>query len=622
MGYNRASIRIPWIPSPAGRRNYTGPGRMPLPKTPAKTWRLLAHDYATVERLASSLRLPPLVAQMLLNRGVDRPEQARRFLDAPLTGLHPPESLPGVEDAADRILAAVRAGKKICVYGDYDVDGISGSAILLRGLSLLNAEVDLYVPHRLEEGYGLNCEALRKIADEGAALVVTVDCGIASLVEAEQARRLGLELIITDHHEFKEQLPGAEVLVHPRLPNTDYPFGWLSGAAVAFKLAWALAQKACGSTRVTPRFRDFLLDAVALASLGVVADVVPLHDENRILVRHGLSRIRQAPLPGLKALCEIAGLMPGNGVRASDVAFKIAPRINAAGRLGRARLAVDLLTTGQPEKAADLARYLEEQNFQRQNLERQMVQEAHQLIEAEGRAGDPALVLARRGWHPGVIGIVASRMAETYARPALLIALPIKEDPAGRPPLGQGSARSVPGFALHEALAACGDLLEAHGGHHAAAGFRIRQGNLQAFRDRFCDYTVSKRPNGPGSSLLVLDAETPLSALTLGLVRDLDRLEPFGADNRKPLFLAGDLRVVGDPRRVGAAERHLSFRVRQHASILKAFAFGMGDRLSELMSAGGACCLAFTPKLNEWHGWRSVDLEVSDFQPGPRAHLG
>lgn len=221
---------------------------------------------------------------------------------------------------------------------------------------MLNAQVELYLPHRLEEGYGLNSEALRLIAHNGAELVITVDCGIASIKEAEEARRLGLELIVTDHHEFKDRLPDASVLVHPRLPGTSYPFGKLSGSAVAFKLAWALAQRDCGGTKVTPRFREFLMDSVALASLGVVADVVPLHDENRILVRHGLNRLRQAPSPGLRALCETAGLKPGGDVRASDVGYRLAPRLNAAGRLGTAHRVVELLTTQQPEVAVDLAR--------------------------------------------------------------------------------------------------------------------------------------------------------------------------------------------------------------------------------------------------------------------------
>jgi single-stranded-DNA-specific exonuclease len=601
----------------------------------AKTWRLLPHDRTAVERVATALNLGPIGAQLLLNRGLADPAEGRRFLDAPLVGLHPPDLLPGVPEAADRLLAAAQAGRRICVYGDYDVDGVTGSAILLGVLRLVGATPDLYVPHRLEEGYGLNSDALRQIAEAGASTVVTVDCGIASLEEADEAKRLGLELIVTDHHEFKDTLPAAAVLVHPRLPGASYPFGKLSGSAVAFKLAWALAQRACGSPKVTPRFRDFLLDAVGLAALGIVADVVPLHDENRILVRHGLQRLRQTTLPGLRALCACAGLSPGAELRASDIGFKIAPRLNAAGRLGCARLVVDLLTTTKEEQALQLARYLEEQNTQRQTIERRMVSEARKMVEEQGRGDDPALVLAHAGWHAGVIGIVAGRLADMYARPALMIALP-KPPPLSPPKLGGdkgggeglharvgvGSGRSVPGFALHEALRACNDLLLGHGGHAAAAGLRILPEYIDAFRARLCDYTAAHFPAGPPTPTLTLDAEVPLSALTYGLLDDLDRLEPYGADNLRPLFLAGGLRVVGEPRKIGGGERHLSFRVSQQGTTLRAIAWSMADRAEELMSAGGACCLAFTPRLNEWQGWRSIDLEVTDFQPGAEARLG
>jgi single-stranded-DNA-specific exonuclease len=594
-----------------------------------KTWRLLPHDRAAVERLSAALQVGPIVAQLLLNRGLGDPTSARRFLDAPLNGLHPPEQLPGVPEAVERIHAAVAAGRRICVYGDYDVDGVTGSAILLTGLKLLGASVEVYVPHRLEEGYGLNVEALRQIAESGASLVITVDCGIASLEEAEEAKRLGLELIVTDHHEFKDTLPNAAVLVHPRLPGTNYPFGKLSGSAVAFKLAWALAQRACGSTKVTPRYRDYLLDCVALAALGVVADVVPLHDENRILVRHGLHRLRQMSLPGLQALCTCAGLAPDTPLRAGDIGYKIGPRLNAAGRLGCARLVVDLLTTPREEQAIQLARYLEEQNTQRQTLERRTVSEARKMIEEQARGDDAALVLAHADWHAGIIGIVAGRLVEQYARPTLIIALPsptLEADERGSEGrhirVGVGSGRSVSGFALHEALRACDDLLLGHGGHAAAAGFRVLPENIDAFRARLCDYTAARFPDGPATPRLILDAEVPLSALTLGLLADLDRLEPYGAENRRPLFLAGGLQVMGEPRKVGAGERHLSFRVSQQGTVLKAIAWSMAERVEELMSEGGACCLAFTPKLNEWQGRRNVDLEVVDFQAGAEAQLG
>ena len=587
--------------------------------TPPKTWRLLPRDGAAAGSLARSLNVSPLVAQLLLNRGVSGPDAARRFLDAPLNGLHPPESLPGLTEAADRIWAAVGAGRRVCIYGDYDVDGVTGTSILLTTLRAIGATVDFYVPHRLLEGYGINAEALRQIASTGASVVVTVDCGIASIEEAVEAKRLGLELIVTDHHEMKETLPDAAVLVHPRLPGTSYPFGGLCGAGVAFKLAWALAMRKCGGEKVNETLREVLLDGVALAALGVIADVVPLQDENRILVRYGLGRLKSKPPLGVQAIIEAAGVE--GDVRASDVGFRIAPRINAVGRLGEAMIAVDLLTTHRRERAVDLARRLEYLNEQRQKLERDTLARARELIERDGHEGAPALVLASPDWHGGVVGIVAGRLAEQYGRPALMITLPKASDDGDKAALATGSGRSGGTVALHEALKECGELLIGHGGHAAAAGFRLLPHNVGAFRERFCACVAKHFPEGAPMPELVLDDEAPLSALTVGLLKDLDKLEPYGAENRRPLFLASNLRIQGEPKKVGQGERHLSFRVGQGPFALKAIAWGMADRIPELLSAGGACCLVFTPRRNDWQGRTTVDLEVTDLQPGAEARL-
>jgi single-stranded-DNA-specific exonuclease len=328
----------------------------------------------------------------------------------------------------------------------------------------------------------------------------------------------------------------------------------------------------------------------------------------------------------LQALSAAAGLAPGADLRASDIGFKLAPRLNAAGRLGCARHVVELLTETRPELAADRARYLEEQNAKRQALERRMVAEAREMIESEGRGDDAALVLSRLDWHAGVLGIVAGRLAELYAKPSCMIALQPSRavtapQDAAHARVGLGSARSIPGFALHEALRACDEVLLSHGGHHAAAGFRILPENIDAFREKLCQYTAAQYPGGTPAPSLVLDAEVPLGVLTFGLLRDLDRLEPYGADNRKPVFLAGGLSVVGEPRKVGNGERHLSFRVGQSGTVLKAIAWGVADRAEELMSAGGSCSLAFTPRRNEWQGRSSIDLEVVDFQAGKETRL-
>jgi single-stranded-DNA-specific exonuclease len=385
---------------------------------------------------------------------------------------------------------------------------------------------------------------------------------------------------------------------------------------VAFKLAWALAVRHCGNEKVTERLRNYLLDALCLATLGLVADVVPLCDENRILVRAGLNRLREKPPLGIKALIDSAKISPDGPIRSEDIGFKLAPRINAAGRLGCARMVVEMLTTPNPDKARQVAEWLESENGRRQALERKMVHQAKDLLELEVTDGLSAVVLAHADWHPGVVGIVAGRLVEHLGKPVVLFAL---KDGAE---VVTGSGRSIPGFELHEALKACDDLLAGHGGHAMAVGAKIRPADIDAFRRRFQEYAARHFPCGaPPAPCLRLDAEVPLSALTPGLLRDLDRLEPYGADNPRPRFLAGGLEIVGEPRRIGKDERHLNFRVKQGGTSIRAVAWGMGERLDELVSADRKCCVAFTPRVNEWQGHRTIEMEVTDFQPGAVAKL-
>ncbi|MBN9521558.1 DHH family phosphoesterase, partial [bacterium] len=438
-----------------------------------KVWRLLPQNPDAAHRLAGSLRVSPVVAQLLLNRGIAQTDDARRFLDGTLAGLHTPALLPDVPAAAERLFRAVVEKRRVCVYGDYDVDGVTGTAILVLLLNKLGGVVEFHVPHRLSEGYGLNSARLRELAANGVSVVVSVDCGIASVEEADEAKAAGLELIVTDHHEMRTTddgtpvLPAAAALVHPRLPGSEYPFGELSGAGVALKLAWEVARLASGGAKTTPELREFLLDAVGLAALGLVADVVPLHDENRLLVKYGLNRIAERPSVGL--------------------------RLNAAGRLQCARMVVDLLTTTNTGKAQQLAAYLEDLNQQRQTLERKITQQAKDLIDADGLAAAPGLVVWSPDWnegHQGVVGIVAGRLAETYGRPALVIATRTDED------IAVGSGRSIPDFPLHLALKACERHLIGHGGHAAAAGFKLRPASIPALRDAFAEYATNHFPAG------------------------------------------------------------------------------------------------------------------------------
>lgn len=547
------------------------------------------------------------VAQLLVNRGVTDPAAAKRFLDPALGALHPPETLPGAPKAADLVVEALRAGRRIRVFGDYDADGVTGTAILVRLIDQLGGTVDFHIPHRLDDGYGLNVDAIRKAKDDGVGLLITVDCGITAVEEAIVARELDLRLIITDHHEFRDELPAADALVHPRLPG-GYPFAGLSGAGVAFKLAWVIAQRASANERVTPELREHLMDAVGLAALGLVADVVPLRDENRIFVRHGLARIVAKPSLGLKALVETCKLKDAK-ISAEDVGFKLAPRLNAAGRLGCALLVVELLTTKSPVKAREIAECLDGFNAQRQTIERRIASHAREMLQGRDHSNEPAIVLGSEEWHQGVVGIVAGRLTEQFGKPTILVALRPNDEPS------TGSGRSIPGVALHELLNDCDDVLLGHGGHAAAAGIKVQPSRLDEFRKRFLASVAKRCPAGLPRPRLLLDSEVPLSALTFALLKEIDKLEPYGAENSKPRFLAAGLMIDSPPKRIGAEGRHLSFRVRQGQANVRAVAFGMGERLDELMSAGGACSLAFVPKLNEWQGRRTVEIEVVDFQP-------
>jgi len=577
----------------------------------AKLWRIQRHDGAQIHALSQAAGVPAAVAQLLAARGLTGVEAIREFLDCKLTSLRDPALLGGVTDAAARLMSAVRERRKITVYGDYDVDGMTAAALLLQCLRLLGGEANFYVPRRLEEGYGLNEEALRQLAAAGTKVVVTVDCGISAVAEAAVAAELGLELIITDHHEFAAELPQAAAIVHPRLPGSNYPFAGLSGAGVAHKLAWELCRQADGAKKVSPRMRDYLMSALGLAALGTVADCVPLVDENRVLVQHGMKSIFERPGEGLAALIRVAALAEKKSLDSEDVAFALAPRLNAAGRLGQAELGVELLTTTDPVRAQALAEYVNGLNGDRQSLERSIYLTAHkQIVEKFDAENDAAFVLADVEWHPGVIGIVAGRLAEKYHRPVILIAL----DRLGVKP-GTGSARSAPGLELHKALAACTHHLVGHGGHAAAAGLKIEEKKLDDFRAEFCEYVAAemKKPSVAGPELLI-DAEMPLSTLTLETLNQINRLGPFGQGNARPTFCAVGLTLDEPPKKIGGGQRHLSLKLSQYRNSIRAVSFGNADWAEELEKLDGPIDVAFRPVINEFRGRRTVEMQVVDWR--------
>lgn len=576
-----------------------------------KPWRFAPHDVGLVRDVSRELRLPALVAQVLVARGHTSGESATAFLQSRLMDLHEPDLMPNLSEAADRIVAAARSGRRITIYGDYDVDGVTATSLLWHCLRLAGATVDYYIPHRMEEGYGLNCEALRQLHEEDPQrLIVTVDCGIASVAEAALARELGLELIVTDHHEMSAELPAAACLVHPRLPGSSYPFGQLCGAGVAFKLAWGICQRLGDGKKASPQMREFLLGAVGLAAVGTVADCVPLVDENRVLVRFGLSSLVERCTPGLKALLQISGLGDKRQLDADDIGFVLAPRINAVGRLGQARLAVELLTTDNKERALALAKYLDELNQNRQTVERRMLKQAKELI-AENSAWQesPALVLAHADWHPGVIGIVASRVAEHFQKPAILISLSRQDN------VGQGSGRSFARFDLHAGLTACAQHLKSFGGHQAAAGLKIEADRIDAFRADFCEFVRQTHEVTHSDLELAIDAEVRLADLTRDAITMLDKLGPFGRENPRPIFAASRCELAEPPRKVGEGERHLMLRLRHYNTVMKAICFGAADWADEMVAAGGPISVCFAPMINSFNGYENVELKLIDWRP-------
>ena len=580
----------------------------------SKEW-IISPPWEQCDAVAARWRVPPLVAQVLYNRGLDGTDRPTDFLDPRLRNLHLPRELPGAAAAAKAIVQAIRRDQSIVLYGDYDVDGMTGVAILWHLLSIAGARVSFYVPHRLAEGYGLNCNALRTLVADGTDLIVSVDCGVTAVDAARVVREAGATLIITDHHQPGPALPQDTIIVHPSVGGS-YPNEHLCGAGVAFKLAWAIAQVLSnsvpqppgltGAQKVTDTYRKFLHEALALAALGTVADVVPLVGENRIIARHGLALLPATPFVGLRVLMESAGLR-GTKVDGHDVGFKLAPRLNAAGRMGHARLAVELLTRATEDRAREIALYLEEQNRARQTTERRITKQACDMVQRRGMDGDAcrAIVLAGEGWHAGVIGIVASRLVDRYHRPAVLIAL---EDGHG-----QGSARSVPSFDLHQALGRCASHLTEFGGHAMAAGLKIRTEQVPPFTEAFTDVANNALTGADLRETLRIDAQVPLSCLDLPTVEALTGLGPFGTGNPRPRLATDWVELAAEPRLVGSSGRHLQAVFSQGGAVMKAIAFGQSGVIDELKQRR-RCQVAFAPMINEFNGRRNVEMQVVDFQ--------
>lgn len=564
-----------------------------------KKWELKTCDPSVVSELAGKLGIHAVAAAVLAGRGIVTPDLGQDFLNPSLASMPDPLMLKGVPEAVARLCRARDTGEAVCIYGDYDVDGISGAALLVSFLRRVGLNCSYFIPNRFDDGYGLNQHALQQIIDGGATLIVSVDCGITSVSEAEFCRRQGIDLIIIDHHTPKESIPDACAVVNPLQPGCPYPFKSLAGVGVAFNLLIALRSRLRQAGAFEGQQEPDLRHWLDLVALGTIADVVPLTGQNRVYAHYGLKQLTASAKPGIEALKRVAGIK--GQVSCGQVGFRLAPRLNAAGRMESAVPGVELLLGNDPVTVSALAQELDAANAERQAIEQRILEEAIAMVEGDGTyPARRSIVLASDSWHQGVVGIVASRLVECYHRPTILSAL----DGDG---YGKGSGRSIPGFHLLEALNACSHHLERFGGHRYAAGVGLSADRIAAFATAFEAAAQTMLAGAELLPTLALDAEVLPNDINPGLVDDLKRLEPFGAGNPEPTLLlrgatAVERRIVGDG--------HLKLRLKAGGRIFDAIAFRQADRASD-----GVLDVAFFPELNLWNNTTTLQLRIKDIRP-------
>lgn len=561
-----------------------------------RAWRLRQADPDVVEKLALS-GVPPLLARLLANRDIREPQAAAAYLNPTLSTLHDPLLLTGMEPAVERLCLAHARDERVCVHGDYDVDGVSSTALLITFFRAVGIDCFSYIPKRLTEGYGLSAQGVAAAARGGASVLVTVDCGITSVAEALLCREAGVDLIITDHHAPGEELPDACAVINPLQPGCRFPFKSLAGVGVAFHLVVALRAGLRARGRLPapePDVREYL----DLVALGTVADVVPLLGANRVLVSYGLKQLSAASRAGVKALKEVAGVSGEVGCGA--VGFRLAPRINAAGRLEDAALGLELLLTPDGAKARTIAAALDDSNAERQSLERSTLEEARGMLEEGACRGRKSIVLGSRLWHPGVVGIVASRIAELFHRPVILFAF---EDGTGR-----GSGRSISRFHLLDAIRSCADHLLRFGGHSHAAGLSISEGELERFALSFDEAAAGALDAEALIPSIAYDLELSADQIVESLPLELERMKPFGMGNPEPVFLLKGAEVRGSRVLKGG---HLKLTLSCGGRSFEAIGFGLAEK--------GICCgrvdLLFSPGINVWNGRSSLQLLIKDLVP-------
>jgi len=543
----------------------------------------IAPDSAAVAALASELHLPPVICELLLRRGYDTPELAKRYLRPRLEQLHDPALMLGMDIAVERLSRAIRNGERIIIHGDYDVDGMSSTALLLRTIRKLGGDALPFIPRRIEDGYDLTMAGVNAAIAANAKVLVTCDCGTNALAPVEAACKAGLDVIITDHHLPSGPLPTCLTVLNPKREGCEYPDKDLAAVGIAFKLALAL-------TRAMGGKEDDVYGLLDLVALATIADVAPLRGENRVLVRAGLKLMASSPNAGLRALIRASGL-EGKVLNAGRIGFILAPRLNAVGRLGHALRGVELLMSENDHEANAIARELEELNRHRQDVDRKTLARARELISALDLDATHGIVLAEEGWHPGVIGIVASRLLEEHGRPVLLIALDGDE--------GKGSGRSISAFDLHAALAECRDLLVRFGGHRAAAGVTVTRANIPELARRFNEIALAQLTVDDLVAELRVDLELPLSTATFEFEALLRHFEPFGPSNPTPVLVSRGVRLAAPARVMG--DGHLKLRLQTDAGELEAIGWGMASLANEL-DVSAPFDIAYRLERDDWNG--------------------
>lgn len=552
----------------------------------------------SAQQLAPLRDYPPLVAALLYQRGLRSHDQIQAFL-SPNTreSIHDPFLLKDMDVAADRVAAAIQNGEQIAVYGDFDADGVTAVALLMQAITAMGGDIQPYIPNRLREGYGLNNVAAEQLAAGGVSLLITVDCGVSNVAEVAHARAHGLDVIVTDHHTPPAELPQANALINPKQPDDEYPFKQLVGVGIAYKLVQALVRR---GFRGDLRSRD-LLDLVAL---GTVADMGPLNGENRVLVKVGLEALNETKRPGIRALIDVAGLAQGN-VQASDIGFMLGPRLNAAGRLDDAVLAYKLLLAEDYPTARQLADELNIANRKRQELSRDVQQAASEEIRALGKDQQRIIVHYGEAFPAGVVGLVAAKLVDEFSRPVLL--LERGEE------FSRGSARSVPGFSIIEALTTCEDVFVRYGGHSAAAGFTIATERLPELEERLLAYAETHLHDDMLAPVLEIDVEAPLSAVTKELYSQFEKIEPFGQGNPLPVLMSKRVRVISAQAK--SAGQHLKMRLDDGngGPVYEAMAWRLGH-LAEYFRTPRFIDIAYTVEMNQWMGNTTLQLNIKDFR--------